>query len=99
MQDLVDLRHDQDPNLTEDKRFKDCQTTCQAKTWHDWDGQRSAMICPTCTKRDGKNKTTVILEELYAMKRGGMPIERAELPAEVWQALGEYDAYASPRIF
>jgi hypothetical protein len=46
------------------------------------------MICPGCTKRDAPNAETMLLLDIHNMVRGGMRIDREELPAEVWKCLG-----------
>ena len=88
LQDLTDRDHDLKTDPKEDKKYKDCLTTCQASAARDWNGRCSATICRSCTKRDGPNPVTIRLQELHAMIRGGMPIRHDELPAEVWKALG-----------
>jgi hypothetical protein len=96
---MEDQKQTPEGQTSRDKHFKDCHTGCQAYTWGDWDGQRSAAICPNCTKRDAPRPETRAIEELHMMRLGGMPIERDELPADVWTIMGYLAKRDAPRLF
>jgi len=82
--DLEDLDHDSnDAKKDEDRRFKDCATTCTAPTWPWYERD----ICPKCEKRDDVEPETEIFMGLREAMMGGMPVGRDDLPNVAWRAL------------
>lgn len=83
-QDHEDREHDRSLKPGEEKRYKDCRTTCQARTWHDWNASlaRSEAVCPSCVKRDRIHPETELLEWLADMVDGGQVFGADEMPAD-----------------